>query len=318
MLKTLENKVLNNYQITKKEALKLYSSDLKELTSSANRIREHFCKNLFDMCTIINAKSGKCSENCKFCAQSSFHQTNCEIFPLLSEEKILSEAKKRAKQKIKRFSLVTSGRAVSNDEIEKICAILLKAKKEAIEITFCASLGLLNEEQYKALYKAGLRRIHNNLETSENFFPSMCTSHTFQDKVDSILLAQETGFEVCSGGIFGIGESIEDRIDLAFSLKALDIQSVPINILSPIKGTYYENQAVLAKEEVLRIVAIFRYILPKSFIRLAGGRSLLDDKAYSCFTSGANATITSDMLTTNGIDLESDKEMLVSLGFKTV
>ena len=315
MLKNIKNKVLNGFEITKEEALFLYSSNLEDLTLSANSIREQFCGNDFDMCTIINAKSGKCIENCKFCAQSSYYRTNCQIYPLLSEEKILHEARKRAEQKIKRFSLVTSGRKVSDNEIEKLCSILQKAKEENIEISFCASLGLLDEKQYKKLYCAGLRRIHNNLETSENFFPQMCTTHTFQDKVDSILLAQKTGFEVCSGGIFGLGESIEDRINLAFSLKAINVKSVPINILTPITGTYYENQTILLQEEILRIVATFRFILPFAFIRLAGGRSLLADKGYSCFTSGANATITSNMLTTSGISIETDRSKIENLGF---
>ena len=144
----------------------------------------------------------------------------------------------------------------------------------------------------------------------------MCTSHKFSDKVHSIKLAQKVGFEVCSGGIFGLGESIEDRIDLAFSLKELKIASVPINILTPIKGTSYEHHNILTKEEILRIIAVFRFILPTSFLRLAGGRLLLDDKGYSCFTSGANATITSDMLTTNGIEVEEDREALMKLNFE--
>ncbi len=313
MLKLLKDKVLNGFDINKDEALYLFSSNLEELCFYANKIREHFCGNQFDLCSIINAKSGKCSENCKFCAQSSFHETNCNIYPLLSEEEIIFEARKKAEQKIKRFSLVTSGRSVSDTEIAKICNIITKAKKENIDISFCASLGLLNESQYKKLYSAGLKRIHNNLETSEKFFPKICTSHSFKDKINSILTAQKIGFEVCSGGIFGLGESLEDRIDLAFALKNLNIKSIPINVLTPIKGTLYENHKVLKLEDILHIVASFRFILPNSFLRLAGGRTLLKDFGNACFTAGANATITSDLLTMHGVSVENDRQMISRL-----
>ncbi len=315
MIDYLKNKTINNLPITKEEALWLYNSDIKKLCESANTIRKHFCANKFDLCTIINAKSGKCSEDCKFCAQSSFYKTGCVTYSLLSGEKIIEQAKMRSEQGIKHFSIVTSGRVVTEKDLHHICSAIEKAKKERLAIKFCASLGLLNESQYQKLYNAGLRRIHNNLETSEQYFSSMCTTHTYKDKITSIANAQKVGMYICSGGIFGIGESIADRIDMAFALKKLKIQSIPINILTPIPGTKYEHNEILSKEIILRIVATYRFILPNSFIRLAGGRNLLADKGYSCFSSGANATITSHMLTTNGITVENDKKMLEQLHY---
>ncbi len=188
--------------------------------------------------------------------------------------------------------------------------------KGSIPIRICGSFGLLNGSQYRKLYKAGLTRIHNNLETSKNNFPNMCTTHSFEDKITAIEAAKNAGMSICSGGIFGIGESVQDRIDLAFSLKELGVKSIPINLLNPIKGTPYENNRPLTDEEIRRVVAVYRFILPTAFIRLAGGRGLLADKGRACFLSGANAAISGDMLTTLGISIETDMKMIRELGFE--
>ena len=193
---------------------------------------------------------------------------------------------------------------------------MIRRIKEECNISVCVSFGLLKEDQFKRLKASGAERVHNNLEASENFFPSVCTSHSFSDKVQAIRAAQSAGLDVCSGGIMGLGESIGDRIDMALSLRDLGIKSIPVNMLNPIPGTPMEKHESLAVEEMQRIIAVYRFILPDSFIRLAGGRGLMDDKGRACFQSGANAAISGDMLTTAGITVEKDKRLLEELDYK--
>lgn len=311
----LKEKVISGEGISTDDAVLLFNENLEELCDAANQIRNHFCGKSFDICTIINAKSGRCSEDCKYCSQSAHHKTNCDIYSLLPTPQIVNEAKKQFEAGVLRFSLVTSGRNISDEEVDEVC----KTAKELVNnvpIKLCGSFGLLDKKQYSKLYGAGIKRMHNNLETSQENFTNMCTTHTFEDKAASIKAAQECKMTVCSGGIFGIGESIEDRISLAFSLKNLGIKSVPINLLNPVAGTPFQNKTPLTSEELCRIVAVFRFILPDAFIRLAGGRGLLPDKGRQCFLSGANAAISGDMLTTSGISVATDLKMVQELGFE--
>ena len=308
-IKALYNRVIGGYLIRREEALFLYKEDLGDLTRYADMIRDHFCGNQFDMCTIINGKSGLCSENCKFCAQSSHYNTGSKVYSLLSEEEILADAKKNADQGVMRYSIVTAGRSLSDGEVDRMCQIIRRIKEE-VHISVCVSFGLLKEDQFRRLKEAGAERVHNNLEASENFFPSVCTSHSFLDKVQAIRAAQAAGLDVCSGGIMGLGESIEDRIDMALSLRDLGIESIPVNMLNPIPGTPMEKYESLDEKEMQRIIAVYRFILPKAFIRLAGGRGLMSDKGKACFMSGANAAISGDMLTTAGITVDKDKKLL--------
>lgn len=314
-LKLLTNEVLHGKYITKKEALSLYRHPLSELCKSADAIRRHFCANHFDICTIINAKSGSCSENCRFCAQSAHNHTNTAEYPLLSKEEIIDQAKKNYKQGILRYSIVTSGRNLSDKEVDKMCEVIREIK-DKVGISVCISFGLLNIQQFYKLKAAGVSRVHNNLETSRRNFPAICTTHTFDDKVRAIQSAQAAGLSVCSGGIMGLGESVEDRIDMALSLRKLGIKSVPLNMLNPIPGTPLGNKAPLTPKEMRRITAVYRFILPQASIRLAGGRSLLPDKGKACFSSGANAAISGDMLTTAGITVKTDMELLKELGYE--
>ncbi|MEG1835184.1 MAG: biotin synthase BioB [Oscillospiraceae bacterium] len=314
-VENLKCKVLNYGECSKEEALALYNEPLEELCSSANEIRKHFCGNQFDICTIINGKSGRCSENCKFCAQSAHNHTNAEEYPLLSSDEIVKGAKQNAKQGVLRYSIVTSGKRLSDDEIDEMCEAVKKIKKES-NISVCVSFGLLNENQYKKLKDAGVSRVHNNLETSRRNFSNVCTTHTFDDKISAIRAAQSAGLSVCSGGIMGICETVEDRIDMAFTLSELKIKSVPMNILNPISGTPFESNKKLTNEEIRRIVAVYRFILPTASIRLAGGRGLLKDKGKSCFLSGANAAISGDMLTTSGITVKTDMKLLKDLEYE--
>ena len=313
-IKALYDRVIGGYLITREEALFLYKEDLVDLTRYADMIREHFCGHQFDMCTIINGKSGLCSENCKFCAQSSHYNTGSKVYSLLSEEEILADAKKNADQGVMRYSIVTAGRSLSDGEVDRMCQIIRRIKEE-VHISVCVSFGLLKEAQFRRLKEAGAERVHNNLEASENFFPSVCTSHSFSDKVQAIRAAQAAGLDVCSGGIMGLGEGIEDRIDMALSLRDLGIESIPVNMLNPIPGTPMEKHESLDEKEMQRIIAVYRFILPKAFIRLAGGRGLMSDKGKACFMSGANAAISGDMLTTAGITVDKDKKLLEELDY---
>lgn len=315
VIESLKEKIYSGEYITKKEALTLLKEDTKALQKAANEIREHFCKDKFDMCTIINGKSGLCSENCKYCAQSAHYKTDVETYPLLDTEEILKQAKYNHEKGVLRYSVVTSGKALSNAEVDSLCDTFREIRKTC-PISLCISGGLLTFEQFTKLKDAGVERVHNNLEAGENFFPNICTTHTFADKVEAIKNAKKAGLDVCSGGIMGLGETMEDRIDMAFSLRELEIDSIPVNLLNPIKGTPLENQTPLTKDEFEKIVAIYRFILTKAYIRLAGGRGLLTDKGEGCFTGGANATISGDMLTTAGYTIQSDMELIGKLGYR--
>lgn len=315
-VKELKEKVLNGKLIGKEEALFLAKeAPLKELTEAANEIRKHFCEDKFDICTIINGKSGKCSENCKFCAQSSFYDTHIKEYSLLNSKAIVKEAKYNDERGVLRFSIVTSGRKLSDKEIDSVCESIKEISKNT-SVSVCGSFGLLSEEQYKKLKEAGLTRVHNNLETSRKNFKNICTTHTFDEKVQAIKNAKNAGLNICSGGIMGLGETMEDRIDMALELRELGVLSIPVNILNPIKGTLFENNKLLTNDEICRIVAVYRFLIPNGAIRLAGGRGLLQDKGESCFLSGANAAISGDMLTTSGITIKEDMNLLNKIGYK--
>lgn len=313
-IESLKKKIVAGGEINREEARFLQMADLEELCRAADAIREHFCQDGFDICTIINGKSGKCSENCKYCAQAGCYATTVETYPLVSAERIVEDARHHAEAGVLRYSIVTSGRRLNKEEVEQVCESIRRVKEE-VGIEVCISFGLLEEEDFAKLKEAGASRVHNNLETSRRYFPEVCTTHTYDEKIAAIKAAQQAGLSVCSGGIMGIGETMEDRIDMAFTLRELGVNSVPVNMLNPIAGTPLENQRVLTTEEMRRIVAIYRFILPEASIRLAGGRGLMEDKGVKCFQSGANAAISGDMLTTAGITVEKDMEMLRELGY---
>ena len=311
----LTERVLSGGEITREEAQYLYGQPLEILCECADRIRRHFCSRRFDLCTIINGKSGRCSENCRFCAQSAHSLTGAPEYPLLPAEDIVRQAKISSRQGVLRFSIVTSGRRLSDEEVDEMCRTIRRIRKEA-EISVCVSFGLLEEPQFRKLKEAGVTRVHNNLETSERFFPEICTTHSFRDKIKAVRAAKAAGLSVCSGGIMGLGETAEDRIDMALTLRELEIDSVPVNMLNPIPGTPFGDRGKLTSEDMRRIVAVYRFLLPHASIRLAGGRGLMEDKGRDCFLSGANAAISGDMLTTAGITTETDKKMLEELGYE--
>lgn len=313
----LKNQIIAGSPLSSEEALELGNANIEELCLAADELRIMFCGDVFDFCSIINGKSGRCSEDCKYCAQSVHYNTGITEYPLLDVGVICAEAQNNFKQGIGRFSIVTSGKKLSDQEVDTICEIYEQIGDNC-DVNLCASHGLLSKNQFEKLRKAGVRRYHNNLETSRNFFPQICSTHTFDEKLTAIRLAKESGLEICSGGIFGLGETLKDRIDMAFELKNLGIESIPLNIFSPIKGTPLGDRKVLSYEEVLRSVAIYRFILPHAFLRMAGGRGALDDKGRQAFKSGVNAAISGDMLTTSGISAEIDIKMVNELGYRIV
>jgi len=292
----------------------LQVEDIHDLLYGANRLRQRFKGNTVDFCSIVNARSGKCSENCRFCAQSSHHDTKALTFPLVSQQEIFRQAKSAGEAGACRFGIVTSGRGIhSSSDLENIAGSIRRLAKEDI-IARCASLGELTPESADLFLKSGLQRYHHNLETSERFFPQICTTHTFHDRVNTIRIAKEAGLEVCSGGIFGMGEDWDDRIELALTLRVLDVDSVPLNFLVAVKGTPLQDTPALAPMEILKIIALFRYLLPTKDIKVCGGREAnLGDFQSWIYYAGANGTLIGNYLTTVGRPPEEDHHMAKSL-----
>ena len=311
----LRKRVEGGEALGREDAVLLSREPADELAKQADALRHSLMGDSFDLCAIVNGKSGRCPENCAFCAQSAHYSTAVTEYPLLPEETIMQTAVQQAKRGVLRFSVVTSGRRLSDGEVWSLCRAY-RTIRERTGLQLCASLGLLSAEQFRCLKNAGVTRYHNNLETSRRFFFFFCTTHTYDDKCAAVEAATAAGMTVCSGGIFGLGETMEDRIDLALQLRALGIRSIPINVLSPIPGTPLQNNKPLGQEELVRSVAVLRFLLPRSAIRLAGGRGAMPDHGKAAFLAGANAAITGDMLTTAGFDAASDRELAESLGYR--
>lgn len=317
----LGEKVLQGGEITFEEALKLEKingSDVYFLLAYANRIREKFTGDRVEICSIINAKSGGCSEDCAFCAQSAFHHADIMVYDLLDEEVILNKAKAMEAAGAHHFDLVIQGYGISHNDpqFKKIIKIYERLRKET-NLKLCASLGILTPEAAKALKDAGVTRYNHNLETSKSFFPKVVTTHTYEDRVATVKIAKEAGMEVCCGGIIGLGESPRNRLELAFALKALQVDSVPINILYPHKGTKLAGQERLSPLEILKTFALFRFVLPDKVIRFAGGREFnLGVLQPLGFLAGLNALIVGGYLTIPGEETSKDLAMLNALGLK--
>lgn len=317
----LKNKVLNGKEINYKEAFNLINidannkSDFDILLKSANEIRESFMGSKADLCTIINAKSGKCSEDCKFCAQSSHYKTGIDEYSLLNYDVILSRAKEMESKGVHRFSLVTSGKGMTGNEFNNILHIY-EGLRENTTLKLCASLGIIDYNQAKKLREVGVSTYHHNVETSKDNFESICTTHTYEDRIKTIKAAKRAGLDVCVGGIIGMNESKEQRLKMAFEIKELKVRSFPINILNPIKSTPMENYDVLEPMEILKTTAVFRFIIPNIYIRYAGGRLSLKGYDKIGFSGGINSAIVGDYLTTVGNGIENDKKMIEEQGFK--
>ncbi|EGO64848.1 biotin synthase BioB [Acetonema longum] len=315
-------KVLNGGQISFDEALALTEieeSDIPILLGVANKVRETFTGNAVDTCQIVNARSGNCSENCKFCAQSAHHEVKIEVYPLMSEDDIVSAAKQAEAQKAGRFCIVTAGCGMDGDpDFTKITAAIRRIGRET-SLNRCCSLGTLDTHHVAALKEAGISRYHHNLEASESYFESICTTHTYRERVETIKKVKAAGLQICSGGIIGMGETFRQRVELAFALKELDADSIPINVLNPVKGTPLENQTPLKPLAILQTFAIFRLILPSKIIRYAGGREHnLGELVPLGFLSGINGMLMGHYLTTQGRGADRDLDTLQNLGLQPI
>ena len=309
------NDLVNGKTINKETALFLADApDPAALCTLADEVRRFFMGNHFHLCSIINARSGNCSEDCRFCAQSARHHTGIKTYTLIEEKKAFKQALDNDYYGVHRLSLVTSGRRLEETQLEEMRP-LYGVIAENTSLDLCASMGLLDEYGLQQLRTMGVSRYHCNLEASAGYFPRICTSHSHQQKVQTLRRAEKAGFSICSGGILGMGESMEDRIDLAFELRDLGVLSIPINILSPIAGTPFSGRSVLSLQEVLISVALFRLINPQAVIRMAGGRQQLGREQYRCFSAGANGAIVGNYLTTVGSGIREDLAALADLGF---
>lgn len=319
LIQKLKEKILSGEEITADEAYELCDlapTRREELWTAARELTEKLCERSFDSCSIVNARSGKCSEDCKWCAQSSKHKTSIEIYPLISREHCMRVAELNRSQGIKRFSLVTSGRKMSGKELDTACSYY-KELNEKGGIHLCASMGLLSKEELMKLRDSGVSRYHCNLEAGPSHFSTLCSTHSIEDKIKTILSAKELGMEVCSGGIIGMGETPRQRVELALELRRVEPHSIPINVLSPIKGTPLESQPLIDEDEVVDTVALFRFVHPKCILRFAGGRARLSREAkMRCLEIGFNGGIVGDLLTTLGSTVNEDKEMIVEAGYE--
>lgn len=317
LLNEITERILDGGSITKEEALELSrTADTDALREAADRIRRRFIGDRVDSCSIVNARSGACGEDCKWCAQASRHHTGCATYNILDEEEVMHAARLNESEGIRRFSLVTSGRRVTDSDMEKFCRLFRRLSEET-SLYLCASMGLVDDEGMRMLKEAGVKRYHCNMEASEAFFPTLCTTHTAADKRATIAAARRAGLDVCSGGIIGMGETMEQRLDLAFELAGLDVDSVPINILNPIPGTPLASQPLIEEEEIVRTVALFRLILPRKSLRFAGGRMRLShENMLRIMRGGMNGVLMGDMLTTVSNTIADDRVLFAEAEMK--
>jgi biotin synthase len=318
--KALSDRVLDGGKITAEEALAiLESSDdqLLDVLQGAFRIRKKYFGNTVSLHLLRNVKSGKCPEDCSFCSQSTSAINNVERYDFQTVESIVEGAQAAVDRQARRYCVVSSTRAPSPKELETICEAAIQIKQKHPDLEICSSLGLLTEEKAMRLKEAGVNRFNHNLETSENYFPEVVTTHDFEDRVNTARIVKKVGLDLCCGGLFGMGESLQDRVDLAFALADLDVDSVPINFLDPRPGTEFEGKPnPLTPNDCLRGLAMVRFTMPSVEIRIAGGRetTLRDLQPLALYP--ANSMFTAGYLTTGGQDYETDKRMIEDAGFE--
>jgi len=312
----LRDNVIAGHEVTAEEGLALLQTsndDIFDLMAAANRIRMHFKGDKVSLCSIINAKSGLCSEDCAFCAQSVHATTNSPEYSLVSKEKVLESAEEAIKAGAHKYGVVTSGKGLNDKDINQLEEMLDFLKSNS-DVHRCASLGILKKEELQSLKDHGLLEYHHNLETAESFYPEICSTHKYSDNLQTIRDAKAVGLRLCCGGILGMGESQEQQIEFALAMRELDIDSIPLNFLNPIPGTKLENMERLKPLEILRIISTFRFIHPKRDIKVAGGREVnLRQLQPMLFSAGANSMMVGNYLTTRGRKTEEDLEMMRDL-----
>lgn len=322
ILTTLRERLLadNPVPATEAEALEvahLPASAQLDILATAQLVRSKNVGDQVTTCGIINAKSGRCSENCAFCAQSGHHSTDARVYPLLSEDEMYARAKALSEKGVARYGIVTSGNALSDADLDTICKTARRIR-ETLPIAVDGSLGQLTPERAQKLKDAGVSRYHHNLETAKSFFPHICSTHAYEDDVETIRCALKAGLEVCSGGIFGLGESWEQRVEMSQLLRELDVTAIPCNFLTPIPGTPMGENRTLTPFEALRILAVYRFMHPTRQIYVCGGREkTLGDWHTWIFMAGASGVMTGNYLTTQGNDLDEDDAMLRQMGARS-
>lgn len=316
-IEKMAKRVLSGESLNAEEGQALIEAPAKDiyfLFAWANQIRQTFVSSEIDLCEIYNGRSGKCSEDCRYCAQSAHYRTDVKEYPLASEADFLRAAEQAEQDGSRRFSIVTSGPGGKDDKDFHQLLRTYEKLSSATSLKLCASLGSLTMEKAKALKDAGVVRYHHNIETSPNYYRKICTTHTFSERIETIKYAQAAGLEVCSGGILGMGESLTDRVEMALILRELKVDCVPLNILTPIQGTPLQNQTALHPLDYLRAVAAFRFLLPQAGIRSAGGRERhMRDLQSLILTSGADGMMIGGYLTTEGRDVRQDWQMFSDL-----
>ena len=317
-LNTITDKVLNGTPITKEEAIQILNvpdENLTDLVECAARITKEVFNDEVEFCSLINAKNGACSEDCSFCAQSAKYPTPINAYSLVSKEEMLEGAERAVSINANRYCIVVSGKRATKEEVEKI-AEAVKEIKEKFPIKVCCSIGTVDEEDLKVLKEAGVNRINHNLETSERFFSEIVSTHTWRERLETIKNIQKVGLSTCSGGIFGMGETDEDIVELALTYRELGVDSIPLNFLIPIPGTPLENANQLTPQKCLKIVALFRFVNPKAELRLCGGREQNLRDLHDTAMEIANCLMAGGYLTRAGRNPEKDKQMIEKLGKK--
>lgn len=318
----LEKRIMDGGEVEEAEAARIASArgaDLYALLPSADRLARRFKGWEVELCGILNAKSGKCPENCSFCAQSAHHKTDVDTYALVTEEAMTCAADEAASISANRFGIVTSGTGVKRgEELDRIVSAVKKIKA-AGRISPCASLGIMDEESLRELKEAGLDSYHHNLETARSFFPEICTTHDYEDDVATVLAAKRAGLKTCCGGIFGLGESAAQRAEMGVTLRELGVDSVPINFLMPVPGTKLEGREEMTPQECLAVIAAYRFLLPEATIKVCAGRDRnLGDLSSWIFYAGANGMMVGHYLTTAGRIPDTDLKMVRDLGFTPV
>jgi len=316
----ITRRILNNGQMDINEGqwmIRLDKDYLPWLMAGADRIRKTFRGNEIETCAISNVRSGNCSENCNFCAQSAHHNSSAPSYNYIPEEQLLEQARRARSWGASDFGVVSKGWGVrSNTEMNKL-AQYVDTLSDGSDIGRCASLGALDKDTAKQLKSLGMENYHHNLECAESYFDKICTTHTYQENIDTIRNAQDAGLRVCAGGILGMGENLDQRIELAATLREIGVQSVPLNFLNPQAGTPFATLTPMQPLEILNNIAVFRYMLPQAEIRIAGGRQFLGDMQSMIFMAGASGVMIGDYLTTVGRQVEDDIRMLKDLGMPT-